>query len=137
MKRQWDPTFQGNGDIPAVAAAHCVRYADCMPEMGEFEVEEITTRKVMQACRAASPTAGGPDGWSPADFKVLPAPAARLLAMTYDEVERGKGWPVQMRLAKCAHVCKVGEVSCEPNDYRGLLIVAVAYRCWANIRLRD
>eukprot|EP00969_Alexandrium_andersonii_P310974 13740948-Alexandrium_andersonii.AAC.1 len=121
MRDQWDPIFAGNGDIARVAAQHAADYKECMPSMPEFAVREITKEQVLRVCRAAPATAPGPDGWAPTEFRVLPGVAAELLAGMFNEVEKGKPWPEQTRLAKCANVCKVGEVSCRPQDYRGLL----------------
>ena len=52
-------------------------------------------------------------------------------------IEAGAPWPTDTTQARAAFLSKTGKPSDDPLEHRVLLILAVCYRRWANLRLRD
>ena len=86
---------------------------------------------------AAASNAGGLDSWEPDNFKYLSPTAFHFLAQLLMAIEAGAPWPTDTTQARAAFLSKTGKPSDDPLEHRVLLILAVCYRRWANLRLRD
>ena len=63
------------------------------PEAPEFEIGDITVAELKGAAAAAKASCGGPDGWRPAEFKLLGDGALEELAFLLNDIERTGKWP--------------------------------------------
>ena len=77
------------------------------------------------------------DGFSPAEFRLLSDEAFRMLAMLMNLIEEGAPWPTDTNVGRLAFMSKDENKLDDVLAYRLLSILAVLYRRWATVRLRN
>eukprot|EP00969_Alexandrium_andersonii_P170842 7552849-Alexandrium_andersonii.AAC.1 len=80
----------------------------------------------------------GPDGWLPAELRLLPIEAFDLLASLFNAVEAGARWPKELLVARAVALPKTKEVQLtDALKYRLLMTTPTVYRLWARAGLKD
>eukprot|EP00969_Alexandrium_andersonii_P170129 7521920-Alexandrium_andersonii.AAC.1 len=106
-------------------------YGQHLPAHVPFPSRDITGTVLQKAARRAAATAGGADGWQPAEIKMAPLVAMEWLACMFNKIGRGAKWPSQLRQVRCCWLAKTMWRSASPLQFRGLLVMSAAYRLWA------
>ena len=99
-------------------------------------VDQITAEELFSCCVHAPKTAAGLDGWSPADWALLPVEAFGPIAKLLNSIESGAPWPDGVLHGKATFLSKTDIPSLDFFSYRILLILCLLYRRWGMVRLR-
>ena len=84
------------------------------------------------------PTAGGPDGFAPTDFKGLSHQGIRWLTNLLNLIEATGQWPSATLFGRVVTLSKQDVPSVtDPMAYRLLTMLSALYRLWAKLRLRS
>eukprot|EP00969_Alexandrium_andersonii_P352571 15437975-Alexandrium_andersonii.AAC.1 len=137
MREAWSPIYQGAGDYDRKAVEFCCKYREYLVEGPPINTPAIDTKWVLRAFTHAKATAGGIDGWRPAELMNMPPIAAKHLARILRSIEQGSKWPEALTNALCVYIGKPKHQNDDPRAFRGLLILSAAYRTWARARLHD
>ena len=88
----WQTVYSGQGEGAAAQAeraqAFLRKYEQHVHTQPQRVLEAITAVDVQLACKATKHTAGGPDGWAPDDWAILPSDAYSLIATLLNEIEK-------------------------------------------------
>ena len=72
ITRAWQEIYQGNAaDIPTLVENIKTKYKDRIYVAPEFKVQEITDELVHEAMTGSGKSAGGMDGWQPAELALI------------------------------------------------------------------
>eukprot|EP00969_Alexandrium_andersonii_P027299 1190746-Alexandrium_andersonii.AAC.1 len=100
MREEWGKVFQGAGEPCTVAARFLSEYGAVVPDCPEVELPALEWKKLKAAFRNAPRTAGGCDGWLPAELAVIPDAAVRWVACMLRRVEDGASWPRDLTIVR-------------------------------------
>ena len=96
---------------------------------------KVTMQEVKDSCLDAAQSAAGPDGFEPAEMRMLSDAAYQGIADLFNLVEDGAPWPATLNKARAAFLEKNPEHRGDPTSLRVLLMLPAIYRRWAAIRL--
>ena len=95
VKGAWGRVYQGaKGDTRERTRAFTKKYGQHLYRSEEYRLPPLKGSELMKVCRKHKETAGGIDGWTPADFKLLSPKAFDKLAALLNCIEGGAKWPV-------------------------------------------
>ena len=134
----WLPFFQGNIEDLSVHTTNFIcKYNPFLFKAPEFQVEPVSGQDLYDLCTIANKNSvGGLDGWSPADWSILPLEVLVLLALLFNAIEEGADWPADSLNAKAAFLAKDENPSLDPLGYLIVFIFPILYRRWAAVRLK-
>eukprot|EP00969_Alexandrium_andersonii_P119308 5274647-Alexandrium_andersonii.AAC.1 len=101
-----------------------------------MHLEPITPSQIVKVMRDSPLSAKGPDMWAMEDLKHITHEAAAYLAMMFQAIERGCGWPEQLLIGRALYLGKGQNDTGCPCNYRVLSILSHVYRKWAVLRLK-
>eukprot|EP00662_Eupelagonemidae_sp_cell21_P003736 gene3736-biopygen34283 len=84
--------------------------------------------------RMSGSSAGGMEGWRPAELKALPTPLLTLLADVFNAIEATGEWPAALEKASITLIPKGNGGA--PLDLRPISVTSAVYRLWAGTRIR-
>ena len=114
------------------------KYGSFLFSSEEFKVPKIDGHKLFLLCTKGPFSAGGLDGWCPADWSVLPEICFYWLADLLNTIEDGAPWPQGQLHGKASFLRKDPlSNSLKTADFRLLLLLPTLYRRWATYRLGD
>ena len=93
----------------------------CMPHI----LRSIEWTDLKEACIHAKASAGGLDGFSPADFRLLSDEAFRMLNGLLELIEEGAAWPTDTNVGRLAFMSKDNSKLDDALAYRLLSILSV------------
>ena len=105
--------------------------------MEEAKVEEITAELVHEAMISSGKTAGGMDGWQPAELALVSEGISAWIAELFKLLEQREEWPKACLHAKLTYHEKGGRKEERVMSYRPLTITVPIYRRWASMRLKS
>ena len=122
-----DAFLQGNVLGPVTHTAKFMsKYSQWLFRAPEFHVQPFSGQDLFDLCLVANKNSvGGLDGWSPADWSILPLECFSLLALLSVAIEEGADWPADSLHAKAAFLAKEENPSHDPLGYRILLIFQI------------
>ena len=93
MRQVWQHIFHGDqeGTEHEVAARAFSKYKEFLFQGPEAKLPALTAARLREVALGSQPTAAGVDGWSPADFKLLPLCAFETLVDILNIAESGGG----------------------------------------------
>ena len=104
------------------------KYKHVIYRMEEATVEEITADLVHEAMISSGKTAGGTDGWQPAELSLVSEGISAWIAELFKLMEQGEEWPKACLHAKVTYLEKKGSKVGEVMSYRPLTITVPIYR---------
>ena len=103
VKRAWKKIYAGTKDDTKKATEEFLeKYKAYLYRAEEYIIHAITMEDVREACREAGKTAGGLDGWDPADMSLLSDTVYGHIAALMNLIEAGAPWPAPMTTARAA-----------------------------------
>eukprot|EP00969_Alexandrium_andersonii_P211126 9324811-Alexandrium_andersonii.AAC.1 len=97
VREAWQKVFAHEADtLRGKALAFCEHRAGLFPSGAEVGLSAHTGNSLWEAARAGPKTSAGPDGWLPAELRLLPTEAFDLLAGLFNAVEAGAKWPKEL-----------------------------------------
>ena len=137
-RRRWATVFNGNVACECrTIMAFIFKYLPFIFFAPEYKIARIDPQSVMQTILSKNETAGGMDGWTLKDLKVISTKGITWLASMFDHIEDGMPWPDGTHHARAAYMAKDESKMGDPLSYRGLLITSVIYRVYATERLQN
>ena len=113
------------------------KYGHLICKQAEYKLEAIQWERFKEVCLHGKQSAGGLDGFEPADFALLSDLAYQWIVRLLNTIEDGGSWPVDLTNAKAAYLAKDPNRLEDPLAYRVLMILPTVYRRWASTRLGD
>eukprot|EP00973_Karenia_brevis_P045722 6331493-Karenia_brevis.AAC.1 len=136
MQCTWAKVYAGSAASHIGATARFLsNYRQFILMDNTFELPELTVHDLMRTCQRANSSSPGMDGWSPADFKLLPEASFRWILALLQLVEEGHPWPQQLSHHKAVLVSKNPDNPFAPLEQRILQLMSEVYRLWAKTRL--
>ena len=102
----------------------------------EFVLQELTTQEVYDGLTSGGKTAGGMDGWQPAELALASWNTSIWIKELFKMIEAGKPWPKSCLHAMVRYLEKPGSKMGDAMSFRPLTITVPIYRRWAAIRLK-
>ena len=136
-KKAWKEVCDGTGGEEEVIENNfiqsCERYIlRCVqgPDLGD-----VTTEDVEHALKTGSNSTAGPDGWKPSKLKFMSKTFCKWLAVIFNLVEQGNGWPKDLLCARNAHISKEEEPNIKDLlEYRVITVLPAVCRAWSRTR---
>eukprot|EP00662_Eupelagonemidae_sp_cell21_P058248 gene58248-biopygen37513 len=138
LRGAWMPIFQRySTEKPEPAwAPFKERYRRYIPSH-PLRLERLTADDLRRALnRMNACSAGGLDGWRPAELKRLPKPLLELLATMLNSFEETGEWPDALLEAFITLIPK-DNANGGPLDLRPITVTSALYRLWAATRVRQ
>ena len=138
-RRAWGEIYRGaSGSDASILATFLDRYGHLAFRAPEFQLPPIDPEGFHKFVVLGSPTAGGIDNWTPAEWTYLSRKATRLLAELLTAIEEGAPWPAPTLHCKAAFTAKSDQPDPDdPLDFRVLSVLSILYRRWAGYRNRQ
>ena len=136
ITRAWQKVYEGNAqDVDKLVQTFIHKYRKTLRKQGEFKAPNLTTNIVFDGLTKAGETAGGMDGWQPAELALASWEMCRWIRHLFELIESGTPWPKSCLHAVVRYLEKDGSVLGEVMSYRPLTISVPIYRRWAAMRL--
>ena len=89
ITRAWQEIYQGNAvDIPTLVESFKTKYKGRIYAAPEFKVQEITEELVHEAMTGSGKSAGGMDGWQPAELALISREVSKWIAELLKLIQR-------------------------------------------------
>ena len=138
ITRAWQEIYDGNvADVDSVVADFMKKYKKTLFARSEYQMGDLTTQEVFDGLTGGGKTAGGMDGWQPAELALASWNMSFWIRELYKMVEDGRPWPQSCRHAMVRYLEKDGSKMGEAMSFRPLTITVPIYRRWAAIRLKS
>ena len=103
MRAAWGKVYTGNvADKQAVVSNFVNVYDDYLRKAPQHEIQDLTGQDIKEACQHCRKSAGGMDGWYPADLAMLGGKAYQWISTMLNMIEKGAPWPRSMLQARSA-----------------------------------
>ena len=137
----WDPVYNpdvSGADDQLRIQQWFTRYFPHMLAADEYQLQWSLADALRAVVRSAKSTAGGLDGWTPKEWRLLDGSAIDLLAEYLISVENSGGrWHQGAHAVRAVCLEKSGVTADSPLSYRVLSIANLVNRAWAKARLRQ
>ena len=138
VKRAWKAIHDGtSGCIDTAVEEYLNKYRRYIHKAAPAQVKKLTGKRVQEALRKTTESAGGMDGWSPKELSYLSAGTCEVRAVMLNQIEEGAPWPKSAGHARIVFLEKEGSPVGKVMSYRPLTISVPIYRAWASMRLED
>ena len=136
LEKLWLPRWQGHDDLTdgdwrrilAFNHHYLPRLELSAPSLGSEDVKRILGSS--HGLRTK-----GPDGWARIDLLSMPDCYLTDVARLFDEVEKGKDWPLQLIHGHVTSLEKVQQAR-YANEFRPIVLYSLMYRIWGSLRSR-
>ena len=98
-------------------------------------IEEVRGEDVEEEIQKLKENVWGLAQWNPADLKLPSKEACSRLAVSFNLIEKGAAWPMQLMITRAAFLAKGEDSDMGPLAYRVQLMLASVYRLLGKIRL--
>ena len=107
LRRAWRAIFRGNlEDQHKAAAKFLAKYDKYVYRGEEFKIGPLTMEEVKETCRDSTKSAAGPDGYEPAEMRLLSDQSYAMMAELLNLIEEGNPWPQGLATGRVAFLEK-------------------------------
>lgn len=107
VRRAWDAIYQGSkADNDKAAGSFMAKYSQRVFKDQRFDLQPITAERVNNVCRRVPHTAGGMNGWDPADLSILSDLAYDIIARMLSAIVDGAPWQRATRYERATFLAK-------------------------------
>ena len=94
ITRAWQDIYKGNvDDVDALVADFLKKYKKTLLTQMEHRIGELTTQEVYDGLTSGGKTAGGMDGWQPAELALVSWNTCVWIKELFKMIEAGRPWP--------------------------------------------
>ena len=138
ITRAWQDIYKGNvDDVDAVVADFLKKYKKTLLKQVEHSISELSTQEVYDGLTSSGKSAGGMDGWQPAELALVSWNTCVWIKELFKMIEAGCPWPKPCLHAMVRYLEKDGSKVGDAMSFRPLTITVPIYRRWAAIRLKS
>ena len=93
-KRAWKTIHDGmSGCIESAVEEYLNKYRRYIHKAAPAQVKKLTGKRVQEALKKTTESAGGMYGWSPKELSYLSAGTCEVIAVMLSQIEEGPPWP--------------------------------------------
>ena len=132
----WKARWMRHIEVPEDRWCAVIEFAKQYLPRGRFSWDSLTVCTLQEVIKTKKPSsAGGPDGVSLSDLKVMPGSVLSNFCDMFADAESFGVWPPQVVAGKVSLLAK-NSAPCSALDFRPITVLSLLYRCWSSFHAR-